>query len=86
MRDASHDDDGAAQGDVFVEGRTIGRSRASAAKAWHSRPATGRSFLTTMVLALLATGVALFLALRPQSEQNTDQSATASPRSERNMP
>lgn len=86
MSDFSQDRDGRAQGGVLVEGRTSGRARVSAAKGWGSRPATGRSFLTMMVLAVLATGVALFLALRSKTERDTEQSQAAMPRSGRNMP
>jgi hypothetical protein len=39
-----------------------------------------------MVLSLLATGVALFLALRAQTERNAEQSETAVPRGEPNLP
>jgi hypothetical protein len=86
MRDASQDDDGRAQSDVVVEGRTSERSRVSAAKGWRRRPATGRSFLTMMVLAVLATGVALFFALRAQTDRDTEQSGSGVSRSGRNLP
>jgi hypothetical protein len=86
MRDARQDDDGRAKSDVVVKGRTRGRPRVSAAKGWRRRPATGRSFLTMMVLAVLATGVALFFALRAQTDRDIEQSATGVSRSGRNLP
>jgi hypothetical protein len=86
MRDASQDDDSGAKGGVLVEGPTSERAPASATKGWGNRPATGRSFLTMMVLAVLATGVALFVALRVQTEPDTEQSKTAVPGNGRNVP
>jgi len=86
MSDPSQDDDGGAEDGVFVEGRTIGPARVAAAKGWGSQPATGRSFLTVMVLAVLASGVALFLALHTQSERDTKQSEAAVPGSGHNTP
>lgn len=86
MRDASQDDNSEAKGGVLGEAPTSERAPPSAAKGWGNRPATGRSFVTMMVLAVLATGVALFLALRVQTERHTKQSETATPRSGRNVP
>jgi hypothetical protein len=47
---------------------------------WGKRPATGRSFLAMMVLALLATAFALFLTLHTPSEQGTERARPATPR------
>ncbi len=44
------------------------------AVGWSSRPATGRSFFTMMVLVVVATGLALFLALRPSTERGHRES------------
>ena len=47
------------------------------ALGWSQRPATGRSFLTMMVVVVLASGVAVFLAIRSPSEQQTRRAAEA---------
>jgi len=86
MSDPSQDDHIGAEDGVFVEGEASGRARAAVAQGWGKRPATGRSFLTVMVLAVLATGAALFVALRAQTERDTKQSETAAPPSGRNVP
>jgi type II secretory pathway component PulM len=47
------------------------------ALSWSQRPATGRSFLMMMILAVLASGVAVFLAIHSPSEQQTRRAAEA---------
>jgi len=47
------------------------------ALSWSRRPATGRSFLTMMVVAVLASGVAVFLAIHSPSDQQTRRAAEA---------
>jgi hypothetical protein len=45
------------------------RGRVPSAVGWSGQPATGRSFGTMMVLVVVATGVALFLALHHSTER-----------------
>ena len=56
------------------------------AVGWSGRPATGRSFFTMMVLVVVATGVALFLALRPSAERRHHESTANVLRSRRTAP
>jgi len=53
---------------------------------WSGQPATGRSFGTMMVLVVLATGVALFLALRHSTERGHRESTAKVLRSRRTAP
>jgi hypothetical protein len=86
MSDASEDGNGRTRGDILIEEETSRRAGASVVTGWAQRPATGRSFLTMMVLAVLATGFALFLALRVQAKRDTEQSEAAVTRSGRKIP
>ncbi|HVZ88673.1 MAG TPA: hypothetical protein VHG72_17000 [Polyangia bacterium] len=69
-------DDGVdqARGAMSFERPEGQRTRVHAAAGRTRRPATGRSFLTMMVLVLAATSVALYLAMRSPSDR-ADHSA-----------
>jgi hypothetical protein len=62
---------------IVIETMKTKNDSGRSALGWSQRPATGRSFLTMMVVVVLASAAAVFLAIRSPSEKQTRRAAEA---------
>jgi hypothetical protein len=74
MTEPTGDQEKGPRGGLPSVGSGGGQAPGPSAKGWGQRPATGRSFLIMMILAVLATACATFWGLRSISQQKTAES------------
>lgn len=74
MTEPIDDQENAPRGGLPSVGSAAGPARGPSRKGWGQRPATGRSFLIMMMLAVLATAGATCWGLRSISQQKTAES------------
>jgi hypothetical protein len=74
MTEPTDNPENAPRGGLPSVGSEGEQDRGPSAKGWGQRPATGRSFLIMMILAVLATACATFWGLRSISQQKTAES------------
>jgi hypothetical protein len=74
MTEPTDDQENVPRGGPPSVGSEGGQARRPSGKGWGQRPATGRSFLIMMIMAVLATACATFWGLRSISQQKTAES------------